>query len=186
MRYKVSFRRDDYQGWEYVSGVWIIDDLLLCWMILERNKVQIFLCSWYVDYQCYCGKILLNMLVFTKMSAMALMLTEFLVLWPPLAFIMRYLILVWTQAVAIICRFRVIIVNIVLLYIQLAILCISNFILYRQMCESDSRRLLVGNIHVLYNPNRGEVKLGQVSVLFPPLPPKKSYVNCLSSIIASS
>nr|ACJ61482.1 hypothetical protein [Glycine max] len=29
------------------------------------------------------------------------------------------------------------------------------------MCESDSRRMLVGNIHVLYNPNRGEVKLGQ-------------------------
>ncbi|KAK7320014.1 hypothetical protein RJT34_04743 [Clitoria ternatea] len=30
-----------------------------------------------------------------------------------------------------------------------------------EMCESDSRRLLVGNIHVLYNPNKGEVKLGQ-------------------------
>jgi len=34
------------------------------------------------------------------------------------------------------------------------------------MGESYSRRLLVGNIHVLYNPNRGEVKLGQVSVSF--------------------
>ncbi|MED6107938.1 hypothetical protein PIB30_018779 [Stylosanthes scabra] len=34
-----------------------------------------------------------------------------------------------------------------------------------QMCESDSRRLLVGNIHVLYNPNRGEVKLGQIRFL---------------------
>ncbi|KHN16588.1 Carbon catabolite repressor protein 4 like 3 [Glycine soja] len=44
-------------------------------------------------------------------------------------------------------------------------LCISNFILYRQMCKSDSRRLLVGNIHVLYNPNRGEVKLGQIRFL---------------------
>ncbi|XP_061344964.1 carbon catabolite repressor protein 4 homolog 3-like isoform X2 [Gastrolobium bilobum] len=34
-----------------------------------------------------------------------------------------------------------------------------------EMCESDSRRLLVGNIHVLYNPNRGEVKLGQIRFL---------------------
>ncbi|KAI4350886.1 hypothetical protein L6164_005293 [Bauhinia variegata] len=31
--------------------------------------------------------------------------------------------------------------------------------------ESDSRRLIVGNIHVLYNPNRGEVKLGQIRFL---------------------
>ncbi|XP_057751778.1 carbon catabolite repressor protein 4 homolog 3 [Arachis stenosperma] len=34
-----------------------------------------------------------------------------------------------------------------------------------EMCEFDSRRLLVGNIHVLYNPNRGEVKLGQIRFL---------------------
>ncbi|XP_057422298.1 carbon catabolite repressor protein 4 homolog 3 [Lotus japonicus] len=34
-----------------------------------------------------------------------------------------------------------------------------------EMCESDSRRLLVGNIHVLYNPNRGDVKLGQIRFL---------------------
>ncbi|KAL5174574.1 Carbon catabolite repressor protein 4 3 [Glycine soja] len=34
-----------------------------------------------------------------------------------------------------------------------------------EMCKSDSRRLLVGNIHVLYNPNRGEVKLGQIRFL---------------------
>ncbi|KAK7398928.1 hypothetical protein VNO78_10102 [Psophocarpus tetragonolobus] len=34
-----------------------------------------------------------------------------------------------------------------------------------EMCESDSRRLLVGNIHVLYNPNKGEVKLGQIRFL---------------------
>ncbi|KAK7320017.1 hypothetical protein RJT34_04746 [Clitoria ternatea] len=34
-----------------------------------------------------------------------------------------------------------------------------------EMCESDSRRLLVGNIHVLYNPNMGEVKLGQIRFL---------------------
>nr|KYP61593.1 Carbon catabolite repressor protein 4 isogeny 3 [Cajanus cajan] len=34
-----------------------------------------------------------------------------------------------------------------------------------EMCESDSRRLLVGNIHVLYNPSRGEVKIGQIRFL---------------------
>ncbi|XP_047159568.1 carbon catabolite repressor protein 4 homolog 3-like isoform X2 [Vigna umbellata] len=34
-----------------------------------------------------------------------------------------------------------------------------------EMCESYSRRLLVGNIHVLYNPNKGEVKLGQIRFL---------------------
>ncbi|KAI5382940.1 Carbon catabolite repressor protein 4 3, variant 2 [Lathyrus oleraceus] len=33
------------------------------------------------------------------------------------------------------------------------------------MRGSNSRRLLVGNIHVLYNPNRGEVKLGQIRFL---------------------
>lgn len=27
-----------------------------------------------------------------------------------------------------------------------------------------SRKILVGNIHVLYNPSRGDVKLGQVGV----------------------
>ncbi|KAK7251593.1 hypothetical protein RIF29_34922 [Crotalaria pallida] len=34
-----------------------------------------------------------------------------------------------------------------------------------EMCEYESRRLIVGNIHVLYNPNRGEVKLGQIRFL---------------------
>ncbi|XP_068471249.1 carbon catabolite repressor protein 4 homolog 3 isoform X2 [Phaseolus vulgaris] len=34
-----------------------------------------------------------------------------------------------------------------------------------EMCESYSRRLIVGNIHVLYNPNKGEVKLGQIRFL---------------------
>ncbi|KAI5382939.1 Carbon catabolite repressor protein 4 3 [Lathyrus oleraceus] len=34
-----------------------------------------------------------------------------------------------------------------------------------EMRGSNSRRLLVGNIHVLYNPNRGEVKLGQIRFL---------------------
>lgn len=33
-----------------------------------------------------------------------------------------------------------------------------------QMHKSKSRKLLLGNIHVLYNPRRGDVKLGQVSV----------------------
>ncbi|KAG5618991.1 hypothetical protein H5410_018815, partial [Solanum commersonii] len=32
--------------------------------------------------------------------------------------------------------------------------------------EAKSRRLIVGNIHVLYNPNRGDVKLGQVRSCF--------------------
>lgn len=35
----------------------------------------------------------------------------------------------------------------------------------RQMREAQSRRLVVGNIHVLFNPNRGDVKLGQIRFL---------------------
>ncbi|XP_039011401.1 carbon catabolite repressor protein 4 homolog 3 isoform X1 [Hibiscus syriacus] len=31
-----------------------------------------------------------------------------------------------------------------------------------EMCRDESRRLVAGNIHVLYNPSRGEVKLGQI------------------------
>ncbi|XP_048227420.1 carbon catabolite repressor protein 4 homolog 3 isoform X2 [Ricinus communis] len=34
-----------------------------------------------------------------------------------------------------------------------------------EICKAESRRLLVGNIHVLYNPSRGEVKLGQIRFL---------------------
>ncbi|KAK4283707.1 hypothetical protein QN277_000632 [Acacia crassicarpa] len=34
-----------------------------------------------------------------------------------------------------------------------------------EICKSDSRRLLVGNIHVLYNPSKGDVKLGQIRSL---------------------
>ncbi|GMJ14912.1 catabolite repressor 4c [Hibiscus trionum] len=34
-----------------------------------------------------------------------------------------------------------------------------------EMCKDESRRLVVGNIHVLYNPSRGEVKLGQIRFL---------------------
>ncbi|XVE64075.1 hypothetical protein DITRI_Ditri07aG0072200 [Diplodiscus trichospermus] len=34
-----------------------------------------------------------------------------------------------------------------------------------EMCKAESRRLVVGNIHVLYNPSRGEVKLGQIRFL---------------------
>lgn len=33
------------------------------------------------------------------------------------------------------------------------------------MCKDESRRLLIGNIHVLYNPSRGDVKLGQIRFL---------------------
>ncbi|XP_024929605.3 carbon catabolite repressor protein 4 homolog 3 isoform X3 [Ziziphus jujuba] len=35
-----------------------------------------------------------------------------------------------------------------------------------KMCNAASRRLLIGNIHVLYNPRRGHVKLGQIRSLF--------------------
>ncbi|KAJ4961076.1 hypothetical protein NE237_020986 [Protea cynaroides] len=34
-----------------------------------------------------------------------------------------------------------------------------------EMCRDDSRRVLVGNIHVLFNPSRGEIKLAQVRLL---------------------
>ncbi|KAF2298785.1 hypothetical protein GH714_027555 [Hevea brasiliensis] len=34
-----------------------------------------------------------------------------------------------------------------------------------EILEDESRRLLVGNIHVLYSPNRGEIKLGQIRLL---------------------
>ncbi|XP_040999291.1 carbon catabolite repressor protein 4 homolog 3 isoform X2 [Juglans microcarpa x Juglans regia] len=34
-----------------------------------------------------------------------------------------------------------------------------------EMRKDESRRLLVGNIHVLYNPSRGDVKLGQIRFL---------------------
>ncbi|GLT50415.1 hypothetical protein SLA2020_239020 [Shorea laevis] len=34
-----------------------------------------------------------------------------------------------------------------------------------EMCKVESKRLVVGNIHVLYNPSRGDVKLGQIRFL---------------------
>ncbi|XP_010265224.1 PREDICTED: carbon catabolite repressor protein 4 homolog 3 isoform X1 [Nelumbo nucifera] len=34
-----------------------------------------------------------------------------------------------------------------------------------EMCRADSRRVLVGNIHVLFNPSRGDIKLGQIRLL---------------------
>ncbi|KAF8407845.1 hypothetical protein HHK36_006982 [Tetracentron sinense] len=34
-----------------------------------------------------------------------------------------------------------------------------------EMSRADSRRLLIGNIHVLYNPSRGDIKLGQLQLL---------------------
>lgn len=42
---------------------------------------------------------------------------------------------------------------------------LPNFPFLRQMCNAESRRLVIGNIHVLYNPNRGDVKLGQIRFL---------------------
>lgn len=35
------------------------------------------------------------------------------------------------------------------------------WLIYRQ-ASSSPRRLVVGNIHVLFNPKRGDIKLGQV------------------------
>uniref|UniRef100_A0A5B7C6S5 Endonuclease/exonuclease/phosphatase domain-containing protein n=1 Tax=Davidia involucrata TaxID=16924 RepID=A0A5B7C6S5_DAVIN len=40
-----------------------------------------------------------------------------------------------------------------------------NSLYLRQMCKAQSKRLLIGNIHVLYNPSRGDVKLGQIRSL---------------------
>lgn len=37
----------------------------------------------------------------------------------------------------------------------------SVWLIYRQTSTSP-RRLVVGNIHVLFNPKRGDIKLGQV------------------------
>ncbi|KAL7161002.1 hypothetical protein ACSBR2_041617 [Camellia fascicularis] len=34
-----------------------------------------------------------------------------------------------------------------------------------EMCKAESRRFILGNIHVLYNPSRGDVKLGQIRSL---------------------
>ncbi|XP_042502965.1 LOW QUALITY PROTEIN: carbon catabolite repressor protein 4 homolog 3-like [Macadamia integrifolia] len=34
-----------------------------------------------------------------------------------------------------------------------------------EMCRDESRRVLVGNIHVLFNPSRGEIKLAQIRLL---------------------
>lgn len=45
------------------------------------------------------------------------------------------------------------------------VIMLLSFLFLRQMCRVESRRLVVGNIHVLYNPSRGEVKLGQIRFL---------------------
>ncbi|CAI9113625.1 OLC1v1014260C1 [Oldenlandia corymbosa var. corymbosa] len=34
-----------------------------------------------------------------------------------------------------------------------------------KMCKAKSRTIIVGNIHVLYNPRRGDIKLGQIRLL---------------------
>ncbi|OVA05024.1 Endonuclease/exonuclease/phosphatase [Macleaya cordata] len=34
-----------------------------------------------------------------------------------------------------------------------------------EMCKADSRRIVVGNIHVLFNQNQGDIKLGQIRLL---------------------
>lgn len=45
------------------------------------------------------------------------------------------------------------------------VIMLLNSLFSRQSLEADSRRLVVGNIHVLFNPNRGDVKLGQIRIL---------------------
>lgn len=45
------------------------------------------------------------------------------------------------------------------------VIMLPNFLFWRQMMKVKSRRVLIGNIHVIYNPNRGDVKLGQVRLL---------------------
>lgn len=40
-----------------------------------------------------------------------------------------------------------------------------TFLCLRQTRKAEPRRLLIGNIHVLYNPNLGDVKLGQIRCL---------------------
>ncbi|KAK1264298.1 hypothetical protein QJS04_geneDACA011898 [Acorus gramineus] len=36
---------------------------------------------------------------------------------------------------------------------------------YKQACEVDTRRIVFGNVHVLFNPNSGDIKLGQIRIL---------------------
>ena len=38
----------------------------------------------------------------------------------------------------------------------------SNLIVIYREPSTGKRRFVVGNIHVLFNPNRGDIKLGQV------------------------
>ncbi|WMV22212.1 hypothetical protein MTR67_015597, partial [Solanum verrucosum] len=58
--------------------------------------------------------------------------------------------------------FEVVVVNCKLLFLCSVI----SSSLMGSTREAKSRRLVVGNIHVLYNPNRGDVKLGQVRSCF--------------------
>ncbi|KAF3437884.1 hypothetical protein FNV43_RR20640 [Rhamnella rubrinervis] len=46
------------------------------------------------------------------------------------------------------------------------VIMLLNSLFLRQMCKAASKRsLIIGNIHVLYNPSRGDVKLGQIRFL---------------------
>lgn len=86
-----------------------------------------------------------------------------------------------TRSIRVRCTFRYINVSFVLLCLH--IICvdcgltsrISRFLMtdihtYRRPC-TRSRSLVIGNIHVLFNPNRGDIKLGQVfsTPIFPEL-----------------
>lgn len=52
------------------------------------------------------------------------------------------------------------------------------------MGKAENRRLLVGNIHVLFNPNRGDVKLGQIRSLFSRAQILSKRWNCAPIVLA--
>lgn len=45
------------------------------------------------------------------------------------------------------------------------VIMLLNSLFLRQMIEAESRKVVVGNIHVLYRPSRGEVKVAQIRLL---------------------
>ncbi|XP_057952567.1 carbon catabolite repressor protein 4 homolog 3-like isoform X2 [Malania oleifera] len=42
---------------------------------------------------------------------------------------------------------------------------VAQLSVFEVTCKAESRRVLIGNLHVLYNPSRGDVKLGQIRLL---------------------
>ena len=55
---------------------------------------------------------------------------------------------------------------------------------FRMAESTHNRRLIVGNIHVLFNPKRGEIKLGQVKIfltLIASLMQYMSFILCMDT-----